>query len=242
MSTGKLIKYLEKSEKDLAVDIAPKRKLVVCSDSKGRYIKDKAFTNTEKSILWFIHPGKTTGAIIEHVVGELDDIVKTHGPILLAIWTGTCDLTIKKESKFIDINNDVSPSDILRSYRILLTRIKHFGNEVKTVFLECPPLSIPIWNSSRGHKSPEVFTDNNTLLDSRIQELNIGIREINLSQDVRAPRFPCDVYKSRKSNKNHTTIKASYSLYKDGIHPGEVLSRAWLRKIVIVLIQEQCIN
>ena len=115
-----------------------------------------------------------------------------------------------------------------------------YGDSVKGIILECPYYSISIWNSVQGHPNPSIFDQNNLILHHKINELNQNIKELNSTYGVQAPRFSCDMIKTRKLKKSYPTKTVSYSLLKDGIHPGVTLSQYWIRRIVIAVIFKYC--
>jgi hypothetical protein len=102
----------------------------------------------------------------------------------------------------------------------------------KVTILEPHVYSIRKWNESKHHKDPETFEEQ----ADQIYKLNGKVREINSRLETHSPEFSSDIQTSKKHRcgKNRTlrTEKSyNFTLYKDGIHPGDLLSKAWLKKI-----------
>ncbi len=100
------------------------------------------------------------------------------------------------------------------------------------VFLEIPPYSIQEWNNSRGHSDASSFIEEDRLLYERISYINDYIHQVNTTLGVRSPRFKSDLLRYRKTKRaNSKRTSVNFSLYRDGIHPGEILARCWMKKI-----------
>lgn len=240
MSVQRLSKYLERTERDLIDLGSTSRKLIIVSDSKGRQLREQASSDERNYIVWYIKPGKGSRYIINFVIENIDSWIRRYGSILLAIWTGTCDLT-RKVDRFIDINDRVTPQSIVEQYERLTQIGQRYGNNLHIVFLECPYYSIEIWNRLKGHNASEVFKSNTKKLEGTIDELNNIIRDLNRSLGIHAPKFPEDMCTSRKHNRNNTSKKISYNLLKDGVHPGDMLAKHWLRRLIVTLVKTHCV-
>ena len=226
------------------------RTLIVVSDSKGSRLENVAgLSHPEKEIIWKSKGGRNSFQAANFIEENLEFFIDRYGPILIAVWTGTCDLTQfipqkhfiprTKRGRYIDLSN-VTVSDIVSQYQRILSLASKYGSAVKVVFLECPQYSIKIWNKGQGHLDSESFSENTDILLHRIEILNKEIQRLNDASQITAPKFGLDLLKSRKSNKGYTSKKVSYSLLKDGIHPDTVLSRYWLRRIVLTLLVVYC--
>ncbi|KAK3087682.1 hypothetical protein FSP39_009120 [Pinctada imbricata] len=100
-----------------------------------------------------------------------------------------------------------------------------------------PIYSIKKWNEGKGHKDPATFEDQDEELASQIYTLNREARKINKSLGSHSPEFTSDLQTNRKvkvgDNRQLSTIKRyNFNLNADGIHPGTLLSKAWLKKII----------
>lgn len=63
---------------------------------------------------------------------------------------------------------------------------------------------------------------------------------MNEQNVITIPRFSFDLKKYRKSNRVYKTQKISFGVLKDGIHPSEILSKYWLRRLVDMIVVNQC--
>lgn len=252
MSLKSLENYLERNPV-IQPQTQRNRTLIIVSDSKGSRL-ERCVKNVEpeNSIVWECIGGRNSFQAAQFVKENLEYFVSKYGNILLVIWTGTCDLThfihrlkpeanqqYRRRKRYIDLSS-ISVVDILAQYQQIISAVKVYGSRVKLVFLECPQYSISIWNENQGHPDFESFKSNTEILNSTIEELNKSIRELNSENEIRAPKFGLDLIKSRKSNKSYSSVKVSYSLLSDGIHPGLILSRYWLRRVINSLLIVYC--
>jgi hypothetical protein len=110
-----------------------------------------AFFNIEKRLRWLRRN-------IQNKVNEL-------GSIHFYIWLGTCNLTTKDKSVYISLafteTNDAI-AVITNLFKQFIDLVNPYPN-CKLTFLEVPYYSIVRWNTTRGHRQPEVFaTQDNT--------------------------------------------------------------------------------
>ena len=226
------------------------RQIVVIADSKGRYLQDQTCSKLpESDIIWHHRGGRTTNQAVSYVKQNIENFIHRYGRLLLVIWTGTCDLTRKvsissgdgsrKVNRFVDLSG-TTPDEIIAQYQHICELKDAYGDLIQVLILECPYYSITIWNSVKGHKDISIFEENNRVLHDRISELNDKIRLLNESNGVSAPKFSLDLLRSRKSNKSRPVKTPSYSLLLDGIHPTGILSRYWVRKLVLAVINRYC--
>ena len=75
-------------------------------------------------------------------------------------------------------------------------------------------------------------------LKEQIDELNKAIRALNTETRRYSPKFNLDITwcRSAACRKNRYCIK--YKLFKDGIHPDELLAKVWLRNLIAVIIKD----
>lgn len=252
MSLKSLENYLERNPV-IQPQTQRNRTLIVVSDSKGSRLQRNVLDiKPENSIVWECKGGRNSFQAAQFVNANLEYYVSKYGNILLVIWTGTCDLTqfiqksnteskysCRRRKRYIDLSN-ISTSDILAQYQKIVSAAKVYGSRVQVVFLECPQYSISIWNENQGHPDFGSFKPNTETLNLQIEELNKSICKFNSENNISAPKFGLDLIKSRKSNKSYTSIKVSYSLLSDGIHPGLILSRYWLRRVINCLLLVYC--
>ena len=231
------------------------RTLIVVSDSKGSRLENCVGNSyPENEIIWKGKGGRNSFQAANFIEENLKNFVQIYGPLLLVVWTGTCDLTRfiqqhsfpnycytprPKKKKYIDLSN-ITVHDIIHQYQRILSYASQYGSIVRVVFLECPQYSIQNWNENQGHPNYLSFAYNTDVLLSRIEHLNAEIQYLNLSSGISAPKFGLDLLKSRKSNKSYSSTKVSFSLLSDGIHSGTVLSQYWLRRLVLNLLVPYC--
>ena len=74
-------------------------------------------------------------------------------------------------------------------------------------------------------------------LDTQVYNLNGKVRQINETNQAHSPNFSIDLVKSSKTAKGKKKEKCikrktnSFWLDVDGIHPGHLLARTWLKNI-----------
>ena len=125
-------------------------------------------------------------------------------------------------------------------YQRILSVCSAYGEKVKIIILKCPYYSINIYNTYLGTAGSNPSKDCDKQLKDKIDCLNLHIRQINDSNNLKAPKFSVVLIKTRKSNKSRKVKTISYSLLKDGIHSGFILSRYWLRRIINTVLAEYC--
>ena len=70
------------------------RTLIVVSDSKGNRLQNCVGNRyPENEIVWKAKGGRNSFQAANYVENNLRNFVHDYGPIVLVIWTGTCDLT-----------------------------------------------------------------------------------------------------------------------------------------------------
>ncbi|MCG7878260.1 MAG: hypothetical protein N0C90_18295 [Candidatus Thiodiazotropha endolucinida] len=226
------------------------RTLIVVGDSKGCRLQNIVRNiEPENSIVWKCKGGRTSFQAADYIIHNIKHFVEVYGDIIIAVWTGTCDLTgfqsrscrytnhktfSYKQRKYIDLSN-VTVDDVITQYQRIVSVCQSYDSKVKLVFLECPQYSICIWNKTKGDPNYENFKENTEILNERVNALDYSIRQLNETLGLNAPKFGIDLMTSRKSNPSYKSSKVSYSLLSDGIHPDVVLSEYWLRKIVLCI-------
>lgn len=223
------------------------RTLIVVGDSKSCRLQNIVQNiEPEKSIVWRCKGGRNSVQAANYIIDNLDYFVETYGQILLLVWTGTCDLTEFQSVSKSNLQNQPTPrrcinlshntvGDILVQYRRIIVAVQKYGSKVQLAFLEVPQYSICIWNKCKGDQHFENYKTNTDTLNIQIEQLNESIRDINRTSGIRVPLFGIDLYKSKKSNPGHKSYKFSWSLLSDGIHAIPLLSRYWLRRIVLTI-------
>lgn len=244
MSNSKLQKYI-----DIPIQFNGRlnSKPILISDSKGNYLRPHSdiITNFGYNIDFVCKGGARFQDYFYWLQSNLHKKVQQYGKIKLYIWLGTCDLTIKK-GKFTELRH-TSDSAAFSYLKYQIDRYISFVSNfpsVTLVFLEIPPYSIKDWNNSKGHSNPQSFHSQDLALLERVFLVNEYIRSVNERDEkfpVTSPRFKLDLLRFRKSkgNKSHR-VSYNFSVYKDGIHPGYLLARCWMKRLVSQILTDCC--
>ena len=181
MSFKDLVKYLDKHQVERPVNYRD-RTLIVISDSKGSRLQSLVESSyPEEDIVWHCKGGRTSFQAASFIQHNVEQFVRAYGNILIAVWTGTCDLTnfiesyesseprpAKRRRRCIDLS-EVTVDDIIKQYNRILTVTAVYRTKVKVVFLECPQYSVEIWNQHQYCRNPEIFKDSTSILLDKIE-------------------------------------------------------------------------
>lgn len=235
MSKNKLLKQL--TERTPIPQGQPTYTPVVLSDSKGIWLEKKVGSPLERRIRWWTKKGEPSDKGYKWLKSHLGSKIQRHGPIWLYVWYGTCDLT-SYDKKYISLKSEDGSSVTTAVEN--LTKIKDLFKthpNSRVTFLEIPVYSIVEFNKDRDHKSPEDFTEQDEKLEQQIYQLNNKIRELNKEGNTYSPLFTTDLIANAttiKNKKSRTKTKRKYINfwpYVDGVHPGPLLAKVWLKKI-----------
>ena len=237
MSLSKLEKYLERP---LFAERPQTRHAILISTSKGNYIKphQDILSYVGYSLEFVCRPGARFPQHFYWLQRNLSHRVHIYHDIVLFVWLGTCDLT-EKEGKFIKLRHttdDEAVTYLIRQIERFLSFVAHFPS-VEIVFLEIPPYSIVEWNKYKGHTDSLQYYEDDFVLNRRVDLINEFIRNVNASRDFCSPRYKLDLLQYRKRKNRQQRAAVSFKLYKDGVHPGEVLARYWMRRLVEKILQ-----
>lgn len=254
---NRLKKY---NDRPLTFNGTLKRKPILISDSKGNCLKPHSdlLSQFRYNIDFQCRGGIRFQEQYYWLLSNLKNKIRQYGNIVVYVWLGTCDLTLKisedvlvsvpgnsynnfrkRKTNFIELRHKTDREAV--SYlQFQIDRIVSFVSgfpTVKLVFLEIPPYSIEEWNLSKGHRDPTSFHSQDLKLAERISLVNEYISYVNEKVSVKSPRFKADLLKFRKSKKGDVKrVSLSFSAYKDGVHPGPVLARCWMRKLVTQIL------
>lgn len=229
MSVSKIQKFLQKP---LVAPDTLSRQAILVTSSKGFSLRrnNDLIAKFGFSIDFNCKAGARFDHTFDWITQHLSQKVRQYPRITLYIWIGTCDIT-KKVGKFISLEHHTT-AEFLTYACGYIDRIVQFVSDfptVKLVFLEIPPYSIVQWNDYKGHWNPQGFTAQDTILAERVVRLNEYIHEVNSRASVTSLNFKVDLLKYRKAGREPIINR---NLFKDGIHPGALLARCWMRRLV----------
>lgn len=236
MSSSKLKKFV-----DVPINCPGRlsKQPIIIGDSKGNYLKPHSdlITQFGYNIDFECKGGARFIDYYYWLQSNLRKKVNKYGQVVLYVFLGTCDLTVRK-GKFIELRHTDDATAI--SYlKYQIDRFRHFISQfhaVSVVFLEIPPYSIQEWNKSKGHKDPKSFLSQDLALYERLSLVNEHIKLLNELANVRSPIFKLDLYRTRKSKgDSHKRVSINFSCFKDGVHPSPLLARCWLKKIIALI-------
>ena len=208
---------------------------VILSDSKGNYIKDQVHHQEDRQIVWWNKRGTNINNSLHWLEKNIKSKIKELGNIHIYIWLGTCDLTTKNKDGTLSLATQHSETsnnifEQLQKFKLLL---QPYPNS-RITFIEIPHYSITKWNS-RVKKSPtEDRINQDQELHQQIVDLNTQIQNLNSSLNVRSPLLNLHLKASKqvKRGKNRPRKQyVNYQLNLDGIHPKQILAKAWLAEI-----------
>ena len=259
MTTHK--KLIEYSAKPIKFNGPLASQPIIIGDSKGVYLK-KYGSGIFESVCHIEFECKGGARFADYLYWlerNLYNRVKRFGHVTLYIFCGTCDLTklvhVKENNsnrvrRYIELrhNSDNAAVRYLTDQIEKISRLVSRFPTVSIVFLEIPPYSIQAWNRTQGHPNPSQFQSADKILNERICIVNEFIKEKNDLANVESPKFNLDLKRARKISKskrqrqdnseNHRRYSLSFGEYKDGIHSGPLLSRVWMKRIVLRIIKD----
>ncbi|MES9880802.1 MAG: hypothetical protein ABW185_07985 [Sedimenticola sp.] len=100
------------------------------------------------------------------------------------------------------------------------------------VFLEIPPYSMVHWYITKGLVVTDGLKAQDLELFERICMINDFIREKNDRFAVQSPRFKLDLLNTRKTAGKASRKSISFKHYLDGVHPDQLLSKVWLKRVI----------
>ena len=244
MSKHKILKY---NERPTNFTGPLKYKPILLSDSKGNYLREfsSIIEETGYSIEFQCRGGLRLLDQFFWLRHNLYKKVNKYGHVVVFVWLGTCDLTVKKSEQlinehgirikrnFIDLRHN-SEAEAVGYFRDQIVKYVNFVSQfptVKIVFLDIPFYSIQEYNKYLGNRNCDAFKSSDLELTNRITLCNECIKLVNESMGVVSPKFKNDLLNFRKG-KQEARSSLSFSLYKDGLHPNKELAYCWMKKIV----------
>ena len=158
MTSNRIDKYSEKAT-SVESNLPPHRKTAaILTDSKGDYLSRHVTNVVEADILWWAKKGCTTERGAKWLVENFDKKKKDHGQLCIHVWLGTCDFT-EKGRKYVSLRHNLE--ECFNNLSRNLKELSKFAETKKfsIVFLEVLYISITNYNKFYGHKTPEIFLE-----------------------------------------------------------------------------------
>ena len=227
----KLRRYIEE-QPQLPTGFRYKTPILV-SDSKGFTLRNACSQQEFPLESWCI-AGAEISVLVDLIEERIEKAIKRHRNIVIYLWSGTCDLTVK-EGKFIKLRNRNNKTIdlIVKQYKRAIKIVDRFPRaEIKIV--DCPILSIVNFNKTKGHKQPATFRVDDFKVTNQIKELNKRIVQLNDNLGKNTIRTSKYYFRSRnvKSGGRRKSVKISIN-QRDGVHPGQLLSLAITKQLLI---------
>ena len=207
---------------------------ILLSDSKAYSIKNN---NTG---LFPLEPWAESGANLENRVTYLERrlprALETHNRLVIYLWAGTCDLTIKPErsSKKIVVAdfNDGFYVEFFAQIKRAFTLAKRYPGRVQLKLVDLQPVSIIEWNKTYRitTHNPEATAKDDRNITEAVQKINRRLREIAIEEGSSLVYFSKFINKSRgRGRARQSRYSINVNLLSDGVHPGPQLSKAFVR-------------
>lgn len=231
-----LTRKIEKQIDKLRVPplITPQRIPVLLGDSKGFNLQNQVRVNPESFIRFWCEAGASVQNRLQYLKDNLKRELETLKSITLFVWVGTCNLTTKVgDYIYLSSKDSTSVDDLKQGLKDIYQYTRQFGDQVKIIFLVLPLYSILTYNIYNEYEGDLTkFVEDDIILKQQIDEVNHYIEESNRLFHAISPKFSEDLLKSkRRSPFSHTKHKYDFSLYRDGIHPVNILAKLWLVRI-----------
>lgn len=207
---------------------------VLLSDSKAARLAELP---QELSIEFLYKRGASTSDCFKLLQRKFCELQSRYNkPLFVYVWCGTCDITKKTAGRYIDISDCSNfPSGLLHLFGQIKTFVLTRGGRIK--FIGVPCYSVSLYNLHKGHPAPNSFTASDIEVVNRVAAINRGIAVLNNALGKTTLKFNADLVKSR-AKKGKPRNSYNFSLLSDGLHPGQLLSRKWLRKLSLDIIKE----
>ena len=229
MSDTKLLRYLNREPRAGN----PHGHIVILSDSKGRYLRNVRHNFREFNIHFEGKSGLRLFQGLYWLKDNISDLINHFGYIQLHVWLGTCDLTLKSKDHQLVlrwVEDDACYRYMLRQIESYCQFLSNYPN-VKLIFLQVPPFSIVRWHNKKGLLVTDQTKQDDLTLFRRISYINELIESVNDRHMVSSVRFKLDLVQEKKAKNKDSRKSISYKQYLDGIHPNELLSKVWLKRI-----------
>lgn len=227
-----LQRYLEKNEVEIPSSNS-NHVAVLVSDSKASRL-ESVYQNKGLPLVFLYRRGANTLDLFNLLKSELPKIkAKYQKPAFVYFWSGTCDIT-RKNGRYIDIRakGESTPTNVIAAYENVRDFTLSLGCKIKFVGVPCYLVSL--YNDIKGYRTPSDFLDSDAEVELQVDLLNEGIVTLNDQLGQFTLKFNCDLRNSRKKKR-----KGYYfELLEDGLHPGVLLAKKWLRRLEIDIVRE----
>ena len=187
----------------------------------------------ENYILWWTKSSADSGSLYDWANQSLRTKIANLGKVHLYVWAGTCDLTTK-EGKEIRLTDVAGPA--LCNLQANLKKFKSLPSKfrnLKVTLLETPYYSIEHYNIKKSIAVTEETKRQDLILRQQIDAINTKIRSFNANDNTRSPKFNIDTRWCR-AGRHYTR----FGLYKDGVHPDELLAKVWLKNLTQTITRD----
>ena len=217
-------------------------KLIIFSDSKGRYLeKEKDKVKCENLIIEIYPfsgkrsiPGLTD--LNNKISLERQRCDLSGKKTFFLFWFFTCDIS-NKVGKLIFPRYQLN-SELIENLDFVfqeVVRLNTDNDHIQIGLLETPPIFTQSWNQQHG--DPHWVNIDDEGINSQVDSVNSQIRETNTTLGYLSPKFIADFIKTRKKQYKRLRINLNADLMIDGVHPLGLIARKWLHRIIMSVIR-----
>ena len=202
------------------------------SDSKAARL-EAVRRDSATPLIFLYKKGARTKHLVELLKSELPRIISEHHKTAVVyFWSGTCDIT-KKNKRYIELRKagDKIPRSIYKHFVRAKDFVLSLGCRIK--FIGVPIYLVTLYNDIKGHINPVKFLDQDEEVEKQVNIVNNYIVSLNQELSRYTLKFNADLRDNR-----HKSKKYFFELLEDGLHPGELLSRKWLRRLELDIVSE----
>lgn len=226
-----LLNYLERHPLVTPTE-ASQAVAVLVSDSKAARL-EAVRKDSSTPLIFLYKKGARTKQLVELLRSELPKILSQHQKTAIVyFWSGTCDIT-RKNKKYIEVRKTGSkvPDSIYEQFIRARDFVLSLNCRIK--FIGLPIYLVSLYNDIRGHPYPVEFLDQDEEVEEQVNKVNDHIVALNQELSRHTLKFNADLRDNRHKNK-----KYFFELLEDGLHPGELLSTKWLRRLELDIVSE----
>lgn len=224
------------------VNLSSYDKLIIVSDSKGRYLESELKNITVENLIveFESYSGKRSIqglTYLNNLISNENSRCATGGhKTILLFWFFTCDIT-NKIGKLIYPRYQ-SSDELIENTRFVFDEIVSLNNNNQNIsigILEVPPIFTRTWNERHG--DPHWIAIDDKTLNEQVVALNTRIKQVNTTLGFTSPKYFTDFVKLRKGRSRSLRQNLEVDLMLDGVHPLGLLARKWLYRAVMAAIR-----